>query len=399
MRYRSEKKLFNRCIILIVLFLSILTNAMDAPIDKGIVIKNFYSGLAAPYFLPRLDLQSIGRFATTCKVARGFSFEIICGEIPPQSICFNDLLGDDYYDKCTEILGSLFKKKNKVIFECIWMCHARKRELEIRNMYPNALNGFSSEAYMKMYYDSFKEIKKKKKRDAEELLKSKERGRANLKRRLRFSERYASSRGCLELLEREQIDIADLFPKKNDETLVSYLCNNIYQSDDGMKTFVSLTHKYMNKYSDQIVDCLLQRRKFYSMVYLIENNIIGVDARSKSGKTTLHYLNYGCGCYSSHWAGYDRCIDPVKDVQKLIDKGADINAIDNKGMTPLHYACKNAHAKTVSVLLKCNTIDSAKKNNKGKQPKDYINHLAGTCSDIKQDKKIIRLLLSSSMAQ
>lgn len=49
----------------------------------------------------------------------------------------------------------------------------------------------------------------------------------------------------------------------------------------------------------------------------------------------------------------------------LIKKGADVNVLDDRGNTLLHYTCKNGDGNTLKLLLKHGPADCQKKNATG----------------------------------
>jgi len=51
----------------------------------------------------------------------------------------------------------------------------------------------------------------------------------------------------------------------------------------------------------------------------------------------------------------------------LIQEGADINAQNNKGNTPLHYAVKHRNQKVIDLLIECGAKSDIK-NNAGQKP-------------------------------
>ncbi len=79
--------------------------------------------------------------------------------------------------------------------------------------------------------------------------------------------------------------------------------------------------------------------------------------------TALHYLAAADGF-------------PIEDFKTIVNillrAKADINARDQKGDTPLHYASEKGLADKVSYLLSCGA-DPGIKNNAGKLPVDFIN--------------------------
>jgi ankyrin repeat protein len=72
-------------------------------------------------------------------------------------------------------------------------------------------------------------------------------------------------------------------------------------------------------------------------------------------------------------------------VKVLIDKGADVNAVDKKGTTPLMLAVKSNSIPKVEILLE-RGADIHLLDKKKKTAKSYVKGL------LKKDKKMIELL-------
>ena len=93
------------------------------------------------------------------------------------------------------------------------------------------------------------------------------------------------------------------------------------------------------------------------IINLICDKKLPIDVADKTRKSVLHYLAQ---------RGDDDSIALV------VAKGARINVVDTKGMTPLHYAVKNKHLHVIQKILSYNDVDVLCKNKKGKKPIDYI---------------------------
>lgn len=82
-------------------------------------------------------------------------------------------------------------------------------------------------------------------------------------------------------------------------------------------------------------------------------------------------------------------------IQKAIEKGADINAVDILGNTPLHYGAQNAQDKNVEILLNAGAYPLIKNNNQ-QTPMDV---LAANSSTQYQSIAKISMLLSTATSK
>lgn len=80
-------------------------------------------------------------------------------------------------------------------------------------------------------------------------------------------------------------------------------------------------------------------------------NSFDIDENCINDSTLLHFAAYN--------GNFELC-------RTLILMGADVNAVENEGNTPLHYACMKHHSEIVDLLLQMEAIQNS--NNKGETP-------------------------------
>lgn len=90
-----------------------------------------------------------------------------------------------------------------------------------------------------------------------------------------------------------------------------------------LKTNADIIHRAAKKGDSRLINLLLRRGA-------------NTEAFNHTGCTPLHVAAQ---------------LDRVKILQLLLDKGANIEAADQKGMMPLHYAARDGHVKIVQILL------------------------------------------------
>jgi hypothetical protein len=107
------------------------------------------------------------------------------------------------------------------------------------------------------------------------------------------------------------------------------------------------------------------------IIHLLIANGAGVGAKNRRGAQPLHYAADGLPG-SSAW-------NPVaqgESIASLIEAGADPNATDKAGVTPLHRAIRTRCAQAVRVLLN-GGADPRRPNGKGTSPSELAAHTSG----------------------
>jgi len=386
-----KKNMYTKSIALCAVLFSNLTVCMDAPKKTATDVVLFDERMAQRLVLPVLNLQSLGRFASVCKKFQNFSFEKVHSLIPINSVCFNDLVSN--YAKCSRGLHYFAQQNNEKFFQKLWSYHAQERQNELRSCFGSTLTEFPFNTCMHIYSNEYKKIEEKREKKNKAAQKA-DVEREKQKRRL-LRRNLLKGEGNVGKLHTDNMDIADIFPKKKPSQLFDCLCNNT----EDHTLLAAMGGDYISSFPDQAFHCLLKYRRFGAILAFVSEGVFDINAQSKSGETILHHMNHGC-CYSEIMEGFYRCSDPVDLVDEAINIGANVNIVDNKGRTCLHYACKYLHVKTVNRLLRNGNMDVNKKDAKGKRPINLTTYFSDDhWGGVKADIKMVKMLLKGYVAK
>ncbi len=108
-------------------------------------------------------------------------------------------------------------------------------------------------------------------------------------------------------------------------------------SNNTKKHTVKLNSKHVEKYEQNALHQTVLSKNFDEVKKILENTS-DIDLADKLGRTPLHYVAFN---------------GDLKSAQLLLEKGADINALDNsKQWTPLFFAVFMKHQDMTNLLIK-----------------------------------------------
>jgi hypothetical protein len=128
-----------------------------------------------------------------------------------------------------------------------------------------------------------------------------------------------------------------------------------FMIDSGLVEHVEYK-KYVYEYETPLHELCLHRKNLELVEFLLDKGADDdIDAMDEDGHTPLHYA-----CW----------YDNFEIAKLLIKRGADVNAENRWGLTPLHWACKSISPKCVAILLD-NDADLSVADSNGERPFDY----------------------------
>jgi hypothetical protein len=356
---------FPKGIALSAVLFCLSANGMEAEVKVWQGVDKVFSDstikkMVRDLILSRLDLSSIGRFASVCKSFKNHSFADVYPHLPKDSVCLTEFQD---YRRCTKMLRYISSTGNSDLFRFVWKFDEEKREQELKDLY-GLSSSISSDMAMQVYHNDYERLKKTCMKNEKEKLKSEKRKNKEYHRQLRgalwkgyavspllngidafdlMSKNYiAEHRGVPEIMISEAVYTNVVFSVvcgQNDADIVWKLLG-VYI----MKNPVS-GHHYLLKNGYRFIH------------QLAEKGLIDCNVADKYGKRALHY--------AVKW-------EDVNAIEQLRQCGALINVGNNLNRTPLHNACKLGFVNVIEALLKWDDINVHIQDNKGKEPQDLL---------------------------
>ena len=127
-----------------------------------------------------------------------------------------------------------------------------------------------------------------------------------------------------------------------------------------------------------------------SVTFLLQRDEVDVNDRNHFGETALHELIASSNYSTSEDSGQQKILKQLTQVANI-----DLNAINNEGMTPLHYACQRGILSILKALLDNAKVDSKKTSFDGLNALHYLFE-AKSMHDVPEDKifKCLELLVT-----
>jgi hypothetical protein len=364
--HMALKKVFFARMIFAAIFFCAVLNCMDLGIHKTVEAVFEQKDIMCKAALPQCDLQSLVCFAATCKSLHKYSFENICSYLPDGSVCFEDFKKLEL-DCCKLILQRNAGLNNFASFNCLW--NVRKTELEddLKQLSGLSTLEFTPEMAMQTYQENYKKLEKKHEKETAKI-------RAQDNKVLRSHLFYGTAgtikqcRGIFgEVDAFEVIPRGTLFKKSLHDNAESIQYGGARPYKEGV-FFLSCRHhdidialpllgKYIANNPNDAAHYLLEGHYYRLFAQIAERKRIDVNLTDRNRWSALH-----------HTARYDA----VGDTILLLQCGALVNAVDKKGRTPLHIACKHGALQVIQTLLCSDGIDPHKKDLKKREPQDLL---------------------------
>lgn len=128
---------------------------------------------------------------------------------------------------------------------------------------------------------------------------------------------------------------------------------------------LGLTYTYCNpKTKSNIMQCALSQKAFELVLYMLGKGG-RIDAPNQERQTALHHFANHENHTVQHY--------PIEIMRFCLEHGANINAIDKLGNTPLHIAAAAGNQEVVAFLLQQKGVNPNQRNTEGLNALEYAN--------------------------